>query len=309
MAAPPILADSVARVRRFNRFYTRRIGVVTDRMLGSPFSLTEARVLYELAHRTNPTAGEIGATLDLDAGYLSRMLKDFARRGLVTRTRSARDGRAHHLTLTGAGRCAFAPLDRGSQRAVAEMLRPLPETGRRHLLAAMTTIERLLGDEAAPAPITVRRHRPGDIGWIIGTHAQVYAEEYGWDASFEALMVEIMMPFLRQHDPAREACWIAELGGEAVGCIALVRQSARVAKLRVFLVTRAARGRGVGKALIGECLRFARAAGYREVVLWTQKGLDAARHLYEAAGFKLVREEPHQSWGKDHIGQYWEMEL
>jgi len=307
--AAPALADCVARVRRFNRFYTRRIGVVSDRMLGSPFSLTEARVLYELAHREALTAGEIGGALGLDAGYLSRMLKDFARRGLVTRTRSTRDGRTRPLTLTAAGRRAFAPLERGSQRAVAEMLQPLPESCRHELVAAMTRVERLLGDEATSAAIQVRRHRPGDIGWVIGTHARVYAEEYGWDASFEALMVEIMMPFLRRHDPAREACWIAELDGAPVGCIALVRQSARVAKLRVFLVTRAARGRGVGKALIDECLRFSQAAGYRKVVLWTQKGLDAARHRYEATGFKLVREEPHHSWGKDHIGQYWEMKL
>jgi len=307
--AVPALADSVARVRHFNRFYTRRIGVVTDRMLGSPFSLTEARVLYELAHRDRATAGEIGAALGLDAGYLSRMLKDFARRGLVTRTRSARDGRAHHLVLTAAGRRAFAPLDRGSQRAVAEMLRPLPDGGRRKLLAALSTVERLLGSEAAPAPIAVRRHRPGDIGWIIGTHAQVYAEEYGWDETFEATMIDIMKPFLRRHDPAREACWIAELDGEPVGCIALMRQSVTTAKLRVFLVTRRARGRGVGKRLVDECLRFARAAGYRKVVLWTQKGLDAARRIYESAGFKLVREEPHHSWGKDHIGQYWEITL
>jgi len=299
----------IAAVRHFNRFYTRRIGVVTDRMLGSTFSLTEARVLYELAHRDRPTAGEIGATLGLDAGYLSRMLKDFARRGLVTRTPSARDGRARHLALTAAGRRAFAPLDRGSQRAVAEMLRPLRDDGRRELLAAMSTIERLLGDEAPSKPITVRQHRPGDIGWIIGTHARVYADEYGWDASFETLMVKIMAPFLRQHDPARERCWIAQLDGEPVGCVALIRQSDRVAKLRVFLVTRAARGRGAGKALIAECLRFARATGYHKVVLWTQKGLDAARHLYEAAGFKLAREEPHHSWGKDHIGQYWELKL
>lgn len=303
------LDSRVAAVRRFNRFYTRRIGVVTDRMLGSPFSLTEARVLYELAHRDRPTAGEIGAALDLDAGYLSRILKDFARRGLVARTRSAHDGRTRHLTLTAAGRRAFAPLDRGSQRAVAAMLRPLPESGRHKLVAAMATVERLLGNDGAAAPVTVRRHQPGDIGWIIGTHARVYADEYGWDGSFEALMVDIMAPFLRRHDPAREACWIAELGGESVGCIALVRQSERIAKLRVFLVTPAARGRGAGKRLIDECLRFARQAGYRKVVLWTQKGLDAARHLYEGAGFKLVREEPHHSWGKDHIGQYWELRL
>src|SRR5487761_186658 len=307
--ASPSLDAPIAAVRHFNRFYTRRIGVVTDRMLGSTFSLTEARVLYELAHRDRPTAGEIGATLGLDAGYLSRMLKVSPRRGLVTRTRSARDGRARYLALTAAGRRAFAPLDRGSQRAVAEMLRPLPDDGRRQLLAAMSTIERLLGDEAPSKPITVRQHRPGDIGWIIGTHARVYADEYGWDASFEALMVKIMAPFLRQHDPARERCWIAELDGEPVGCVALVPQSDRVAKLRVFLVTRAARGRGAGKALIAECLRFVRATGYHKVVLWTQKGLDAARHLYEAAGFKLAREEPHHSWGKDHIGQYWELKL
>jgi DNA-binding MarR family transcriptional regulator/N-acetylglutamate synthase-like GNAT family acetyltransferase len=307
--AAPALVDNVARVRRFNRFYTRRIGVVTEHMHGSPYSLTEARVLYELANRDRPTAGEIGAALDLDAGYLSRILKDFARRGLVTRTRSTRDGRARHIALTAAGRRAYAPLDRGSQRLVADLLRPLPESAQRDLLAAMTTVGRLLGDEAEPASITVRRHRPGDIGWIIGTHARVYAEEYGWDGTFEATMAEIMTPFLRDHDPTREACWIAELGGEPVGCIALVRQSVRVAKLRVFLVTRAARGQGVGKRLVDECLRFARAAGYREVALWTHKGLDAARHLYEAAGFKLVREEPHHSWGKDHVGQYWELTL
>ncbi|MGH7012972.1 MAG: bifunctional helix-turn-helix transcriptional regulator/GNAT family N-acetyltransferase [Stellaceae bacterium] len=303
------LGRRVAAMRHFNRFYTRRIGVLSERLLGGPFSLPEVRVLFELAHRRSLTATAIGETLGLDAGYLSRMLKAFERRGYVARTRSPHDGRQRHLALTAAGRRAFAPVDARSQRDVGAMLRPLAEAQRRQLTEAMDTIERLLGCAASELPVTVRQHRPGDIGWAVAISGRVYAEEYGWDATLEAFVAELMARFLRHYDAKREGCWMAEIGGETVGCIALTRQSDRTAKLRTFVVTREARGRRAGKRLLGEALRFARVAGYRKVVLWTQKGLDASRHLYETAGFKLVREEPHHSWGKDHIGQYWEMKL
>ncbi len=299
----------VAAVRHFNRFYTRRIGVLNERLVDGPFSLAEARVLYELANRKRLTASALGATLGLDAGYLSRILKAFERRGYVARTRSRHDRRRHHLALTAAGRRAFRPVDARSQRDVGAMLRVLDEPQRRRLTAAMATIERLLGGAVLEQPVTIRRHRPGDIGWTIAASGRVYTEEYGWDPTIEAFVAELMARFLYRYDAKREGCWLAEIGGETAGCIALMRQSEGVAQLRTFVITRAARGRGVGKALLAECLRFARAAGYRKAVLRTQKGLDAARHLYEAAGFNLVREEPHRSWGKDHIGQYWELKL
>lgn len=299
----------VAAVRHFNRFYTRRIGALNERLLDGPFSLAEARVLYELANRKQLTASALGATLGLDAGYLSRILKAFERRGYVARTRSRHDGRQHYLALTATGRRAFRPVDARSQRDVSTMLGLLDEPQRQKLTAAMTTIEQLLGGAALDLPVTVRRHRPGDIGWAVAASGRVYTEEYGWDPTIEAFVAELMARFLHRYDAKREGCWLADIGGETVGCIALMRQSDRVAQLRTFVVTRAARGRGVGKALLAECLRFARAADYRKAVLWTQKGLDTARHLYEAAGFKLVREEPHHSWGQDHVGQYWELKL
>lgn len=308
------MADSsldrpIAAVRHFNRFYTRRIGVLNERLLGGPFSLAEARVLYELAHRKNLTAAAIGETLGLDAGYLSRILKAFERRGYVARKRARDDRRQRHLALTATGRRAFVPVDARSQRDIGAMMNPLSKAQRRQLTAAMDTIERLLSGASPERAVTVRRHGPGDIGWTIAASGRVYADEYGWDETLEAFVAELMARFVRNYDATREGCWMAEIAGETVGCLALMRQSDRVAKLRTFVVTREARGRGAGKALLAESLRFARAAGYRKVVLWTQKGLNAARHLYEAAGFKLVREEPHHSWGKDHIGQYWELKL
>lgn len=304
------LDRDIADVRRFNRFYTRRIGVLQRRHLDSPFSLTEARVLYELAHRRKPTAAELGTVLELDAGYLSRMLGAFERKGLIARAPSPADGRQRPIGLTAAGRRALLPLEHRSDAAVGAMLRPLGPARRRELAASMARIETLLSDgRAAKPPLSIRPHRPGDIGWVIAAHAQIYAEEYGWDASFEGFVAAVMADFVKRYDERRERCWIAELGGEPAGSIALMRHSARTAKLRVFVVTKDARGHGVGRALVAECLRFARQAGYRKVVLWTQKGLDAARHLYEEAGFALAREEPHRSWGKDHIGQYWELTL
>lgn len=302
-------ARRIAAVRHFNRFYTRRIGVLDERLLGGPFSLAEARILYELAHGKNLTARAIGATLGLDAGYLSRILKTFERRGYVARRPTRHDARQRRLALTAAGRRVFAPVDARSQRDVGAMMRPMTEAQRRQLTAAMATIEQLLSGMPPEQAVTIRRHRPGDIGWTIAASGRVYADEYGWDSTLEAFVAELMARFLRRYDAKREGCWMAEIAGETVGCLALMRQSARTAKLRTFVVTREARGRGVGKALLAESLHFARSAGYRKVNLWTQKGLDAARHLYEAAGFKLVREEPHRSWGKSHVGQYWELNL
>jgi DNA-binding MarR family transcriptional regulator/N-acetylglutamate synthase-like GNAT family acetyltransferase len=306
-----LLEREISSVRRFNRFYTQRIGALQRPFLDSPFSLTEARVLYELTHRKRPTAAELGASLGLDAGYLSRMLASFERQGLIARTQSANDGRRRPIELTGAGRRAFLPLEARSQAVVGAMLRPLGGAERRELAAALARIETLLGEHAGKdkPDITIRSHRAGDIGWIIAAHARVYGEEYGWDASFEGFVADILAKFAKHHDAQRERCWIAELDGEPVGSLALMRQSAAVAKLRVFVVTREARGHGIGRALVAESLHFARAAHYRKVVLWTQKGLNAARHLYEEAGFTLAREEPHHSWGKDHIGQYWELKL
>jgi DNA-binding MarR family transcriptional regulator/ribosomal protein S18 acetylase RimI-like enzyme len=310
MTRPSPAASRVANVRRFNRFYTRQIGVLRERLHDSPFSLTAARILYELAHRQRPNAAALGKDLGLDAGYLSRILRRFERRGLIARTRSRRDGRRSHLDLTTLGRREFAPLDRAARREVAAMLKPLGEAERQRLVDAMRAIEHILEPRGAAEPaFRIRPHRPGDLGWIVAEHGRLYAEEYGWDGSFEGFVAEIAARFIRDYDAAGDGCWLAERNGEILGSIMLVRQSARTAKLRVFLVKPEARGLGVGKALIAQCLRFARDAGYRKVSLWTQSGLDAARHLYESAGFKLIREEPHHSWGRDHIGQYWELKL
>ena len=303
-------ASRIAHVRRFNRFYTRRIGVLREGLHDSPFSLTAARILYELAHRWRPSAAALGKDLGLDAGYLSRILRGFERRGLIARTRSRSDGRRSHLDLTSLGRKEFAPLDQAARREVAAMLKPLGEAERQNLVTAMRAIERILEPRGATKPeFRIRPHRPGDLGWIVAEHGRLYAEEYGWDGSFEGFVAEIAARFIRDYDAAGDGCWLAERDGEILGSIMLVRQSVKTAKLRLFLVRPEARGLGVGKALVAQCLRFARQAGYRKVSLWTQSGLDAARHIYEAAGFKLIREEPHHSWGRDHIGQYWELKF
>ncbi|HEX4629286.1 MAG TPA: helix-turn-helix domain-containing GNAT family N-acetyltransferase [Gemmatimonadales bacterium] len=309
--APRGLEQRVETARRFNRFYTRTIGVLEEAPYGSLFSLTEVRVLYELAHRAGPTATELGRELGLDAGYLSRILRAFAKRGLVAKTRSAADGRRSHLTLTAQGRKVFAPLNARSHDQVATMLSALSSEEQGSLIAAMQAIERLLGDGAPPRPrsFVLRAPQPGDLGWVVQRHGAVYAREYGYDQHFEALVAEIVAHFGQHYDPARERCWIAEVDGENVGCVFLAQKSATVAKLRLLLVEPVARGSGLGTRFVNECVRFAREAGYRKITLWTQSELTAARRLYVAAGFRLIHKERHHSFGKDLVAETWELAL
>jgi DNA-binding MarR family transcriptional regulator/N-acetylglutamate synthase-like GNAT family acetyltransferase len=300
----------VAAVRRFNRFYTRRIGVLEEHLSRSPFSLAEARVLYEVAHQPEVTATALGAGLGLDAGYLSRMVAGLERRGLVARRRSREDARRAHLRLTARGRSAFARLDAASQHDVAAMLGRLPGPAQARLLAAMRTIEELLADRpAAPQPYVLRDLQPGDLGWVVERHGALYAEEYGWGERFEALVAEIGARFVQNRDRARERCWIAERGAERVGCVLLVKKTRSVAQLRLLLVEPAARGLGLGRRLVDECARFARRAGYRKIVLWTNSVLDAARHIYQTAGYRLVSKERHEDLGTDPRFEIWELTL
>jgi DNA-binding MarR family transcriptional regulator/ribosomal protein S18 acetylase RimI-like enzyme len=304
------LSCSVDAVRRFNRFYTRQIGVLQEGLLKSPFSLAEARVLYELAHRDQPTAAALCKDLGLDAGYLSRILRGFERGGLIDRRPSTADGRQNLLALTLDGRAAFGRLEQATRGQVGAMLGVLPEDGRRRLLDAMRTIETLLGaGTALRAPYLLRPQQPGDLGWIVHRHGVLYADEYGFDARFEALVAEIVTQFGRHHDPGRERCWIAERDGVPVGSVLLARQSDEVAKLRLLLVEPEARGLGIGARLVGECERFARRAGYRKITLWTNSVLHAARRLYEKAGYRRVHEEPHRSFGQELVGETWELML
>ncbi len=311
MAASTTPLDrQVATVRDFNRFYTRQIGLLEEGLLRSEFSLTEARVLYELAHRDGLTATDLGRDLGLDAGYLSRLLKKFEMRGLVARSPSGTDARQAVLALTQAGREAFGPLNRASQSEIAAMLDRLTAGEREALVSAMGTIRRLLeGGPGPKVPYVLRPHQPGDIGWIVRRQGLLYHEEYGWDETFEALVAEIAGAFVRTFDPKRERSWIAEREGEIVGSVFLVRQSDEVAKLRLLYVEPAARGLGIGRRLVEECIRFARAKGYRTLTLWTNDVLVSARRIYETAGFRLVREERHHSFGKDLVGQYWDLDL
>jgi DNA-binding MarR family transcriptional regulator/GNAT superfamily N-acetyltransferase len=302
-------SDPVAAVRRFTRFYTSRLEVLREGLLDSAFSLTEARVLYELATRDRPTAADLGRELALDAGYLSRILKRFEEGGLLARTRSESDGRQAHLVLTAAGRAAFAPLDARSRAQVGGLLAGLSAPDRDRLVAAMRVIEGLLDPDPAPPSYILRPHRPGDMGWIVHRHGALYAQEYGWDETFEALVAGIAAEFIRDFDPRRERAWIAEKDGEIVGSVLLVRQSDEVAKLRLLYVEPQARGLGIGRHFVDECIRFARAAGYRRLTLWTNDVLHAARALYAKAGFTLAKTEPHRSFGQDLVGEFWEMEL
>ena len=300
----------VAAVRRFNRFYTKRIGLLHEGYLESPFSLSEVRVLYELAHREKPTATELAAELGLDAGYLSRILHRFEKRGLVTRRPSKSDGRQSLLSLTAGGRKAFAPLHARSHGEIGAMLARLSAAGQGRLLEAMQAIEALLG--APPAhkvPYILRPHHAGDMGWVVHRHGALYAQEYGWDERFEALVATIVARFIERYDPKKERAWIAERDGEIVGSVFLVAHSPTVAQLRLLLVEPKARGLGIGTRLVGECVRFARLTGYRKLTLWTNSVLRAARHLYEEAGFRLVHKERHQSFGHDLIGETWELGL
>jgi DNA-binding MarR family transcriptional regulator/N-acetylglutamate synthase-like GNAT family acetyltransferase len=304
-------------VRRFNRFYTRRIGVLHENLADTPFSLTASRLLWEFAHRDQTTAAELARDLDLDPGYVSRLLRDFKEQRLIRGERSAADARHLHLTLTPAGRRAFAPLDRQSAADVERLLASLAQDEQRRLLRAMAEIEQLLGDRRGSAPWLLRAPHPGDIGWVVSRHGRIYADEYGWDARFEALVARIAADFVERFDAAREACWIAEREGSAVGCVFLVqaRDDASgtpvegTAQLRMLLVEPAARSLGVGARLVDECERFAGAHGYRRIVLWTNSVLVAARAIYAKAGYRLVASEPHESFGRQLVGETWELAL
>ena len=297
-------------MRRFSRFYTRRIGALDRGFLDSAFSLTEVRVLFELRQRGSTTASAIGDELGLDAAYLSRLVRDFEKRGLLTRTRSRADRRQAILRLTARGRRVFGALDARQHAAVTEMIAPLPHATRREVVRSMARIEELLdATVTSQASYTLHDLRPGDIGWVVHRHGALYHQEYGWDETFEALVADIVAQFVRHRDPERERCWIAESEGEIVGSIFCVKKSKTVAKLRLLYVEPAAREMGIGTRLVDECIRFARGAGYRRLVLWTQSALVGARRVYERAGFQLVSEEPHHSFGADLVAQTWELAL
>jgi len=300
----------IAAVRRFNRFYTRQIGVLRRNYLDSPYSLGEMRVLYELAHRGARTASEIGRALDLDAGYLSRVLRNFERRGLISRRPSEKDARQSHLALTARGRKVFAPFEKRSQDNVGRMIGKLGIEGQARLVAAMTTIEALLGEPSGDKrSYVLRGPRHGDFGWIVARHAEFYAQEYGWGDPFEGLCAGIVADFVNKFDRKRERCWIAEMDGENVGCVMLAKDSNDVARIRLLLVDPKARGLGLGARLIDECVKFARATGYKQITLWTHSVLTAARHIYEKAGFTLTSSEKRHSWGKDVVAEFWDLEL
>ena len=304
------LEQRIAAVRRFNRFYTGKIGLLHEGYLASPFSLTEGRVLYELAHRDTATAAELGRELGLDPGYLSRILRAFGERGLVRRTRSKTDARQSLLALTDRGHDAFAPLHTRSRDEIAAMLRGLSAADQDRLVGALHTVESLLGARPeTKAPYMLRPHQPGDMGWVVHRHGVLYAQEYKLDERFEALVAQIVARFIERFDARRERCWMAEKDGEIVGSVFLVRHSATVAQLRLLLVEPRARGLGVGARLVAECERFARQAGYRKITLWTNSVLVAARRIYDAAGYRLVKSEPHESFGQKLVGETWELRL
>lgn len=309
------LAARAQAMRRFNRFYTRQIGVLREGMLQSEYSLTQTRLLYELAHREGLSATVLGRELGLDGGYLSRTLAGFEKHGLIRKQPAPNDARQNILTLTPKGRKTFAPLGQRSQEEAESALAGLPESEQARLVAAMHTIEQLLGSPeagqtpaAAPACL-LREHRPGDMGWVISRHGALYAKEYNWDIGFEAFVAEIAARFITEYDPQWERCWIAEREGANVGSVFVVRQSRQVAKLRMLMVDPAARGLGLGHRLVEECIRFARAKGYRKLTLWTNDCLHAARRIYQQAGFVLVKEEKHRSFGQDLVGQNWDLKL
>ena len=309
---PAVLTDDSAIFRRFNRMYTRFIGTLNEGLLNSPYSLAEARVLYELATRDAPKAREIADELGVDAGYLSRLLGKFERDGLLKRKASEQDGRYADLMLTARGRSAFKKLNALSEEQAETVLEGLPPSARTQLVDCMRTMEGILTrTDRRRLPYILRPHRVGDMGWIVYREGIGYAEQYGWDETFEALVARIVDQFVTNFDPARERCWIAEIDGQNVGHIFLVKhpEGSETAKLRLLFVEPSARGVGLGDALVKECVRFARTVGYKKVVLWTQSILVGAHRIYERAGFRLVKEEPHHSFGKDLTGQTWELEL
>jgi DNA-binding MarR family transcriptional regulator/GNAT superfamily N-acetyltransferase len=306
--------SKVAAVRKFNRFYTKKIGVLSESLLESPFSLTEVRVLYELAHRSRTSASDLIRELGLDAGYLSRILQKFAKRGLIEKRRSEEDARASVLKLTQRGRTEFEPLESGTNSSVRAMMEPLSGAEQRAVVASMETIERVLG---GTEPSSVRRGEnyvlrgpeAGDLGWIVHRHGVLYRQEYGYDERFEALVAEIAGEFVKKFDAKRERCWIAERDGEIAGSVFVVKKSEGVAKLRLLLVEPSARGLGIGKRLVNECIQFARQAGYKKMILWTQSELLAARNIYKAAGFRRTGTKAHESFGKKLVAEVWEIRL
>jgi DNA-binding MarR family transcriptional regulator/GNAT superfamily N-acetyltransferase len=307
----PAPIDAIEAVRRFSRFYTGQLGLLDDGLLDSEFSLSEGRILYELAHRPDLTATALRSELRLDAGYLRRILKKFDARGLLARRVSPGDARQTLLSLTDAGHAAFAPLGDASRQQITALLAPLKPAQQDELVKALASVERLLGKAPAESgvPYVLRPHQVGDIGWITHRQGLLYAQEYGFDESFEALVAEIAAKFVKDFDPKRERCWIAEREGAIVGSVFLVRQSDDVAKLRLLYVEPAARGLGIGQRLTDECIRFARLKGYKSLTLWTNDVLVAARRIYQAAGFKLTATEKHQSFGKEQVGEIWDLVL
>lgn len=318
MNRPTMPPEQVAALRAFNRFYTRRIGVLDERLYGTSLTLPQTRVLWELAHHEGITAGDLAKALELDAGYLSRLLAALKARRLVRAQRSAADARQSILSLTAAGRRAFEPMNAHSQAQIATLLSPLDDSSRRRLLQATSTIETLLGAPRTDRPpYLLRAPQPGDMGWVVARHGAIYAQEYGWDITFEGLVAQIVGHYIKQFDAKREACWIAERDGQNVGCVFLVqardektdKPERGVAQLRLLIVEPGARGLGIGARLVAECERFARQAGYKRIRLWTQSILTSARTIYAKAGYQLVSSEPHNSFGAELIGEMWELAL
>jgi DNA-binding MarR family transcriptional regulator/ribosomal protein S18 acetylase RimI-like enzyme len=308
--ANTVLQEHISSVRRFNRFFTRQIGVLREGLLHSPYSLTEARIIFELANRSSLTASDLGTELGLDAGYLSRILNKLEQQNIIKKTRSDDDGRQRLITLTREGQKAFSLLDDRSNDEVSEMLSELRETDRTRLIDAIHTIESILDHGLKYSePFYLRHHEAGDMGWVIHQHGLLYSQEYGWDESFEAMVAQICADFIKNYDPQKERCWIAEMQGERVGSIFCVKASEDVAKLRLLLVLPKARGLGLGTRLVKECIRFARRSGYKKLTLWTNDILVQARKIYEKNGFELVEEEDHHSFGHDLVGQYWDLAL
>jgi len=302
--------ERIGTVRQFNRFFTRQIGVLREGLLHSPYPLTDARILFELGQCNQVTASRLGRELGLDAGYLSRILARLEQQGLLEKVRSENDGRQLLVSLTAAGREAFALLDQRSREEVSEMLEDLSEEDQQRLLKAMQTIESVLSSGFKfSEPFVLRPHEPGDMGWVAHRHGVLYAQEYGWDEHFEALVAQIVAEFIINYNPGRERCWIAEMDGEIIGSVFVVQSSETVAKLRLLLVEPKARGLGLGTRLVEECIRFAQRRGYQKLILWTNSILLEARHIYKKTGFKLVAEEAHHSFGHDLIGETWELVL
>ncbi|HEV2489481.1 MAG TPA: bifunctional helix-turn-helix transcriptional regulator/GNAT family N-acetyltransferase [Candidatus Acidoferrales bacterium] len=311
---PTDLGARIEAMRQFNRFYTKRVGVLQEGFLDSPFSLTEGRVLYELAHRQPLTASALVTDLGLDAGYLSRILRGFQKRGLVSKRTSLTDGRQSQISLTPSGRKAFAPLDARAREEAAAALEKLSAAEQKQLVDALQKAQKLLGgsseqDGQDRVPYILRPHQSGDMGWVVHRQGVLYAEEYGYDEQFEALVAEIVAKFIQHEDLRRERCWIAEREGEIVGSVFLVKKSPEVAKLRLLYVEPKARGLGIGGRLVGECVRFARQAGYKKIQLWTQSELHDARRLYKRAGFRLMHREDHHSFSRDLTAETWELKL